>query len=170
MFDNYQPSSDSGGSNIDMAVMYARYLNQVPDKLPVEIDDSYGFFGSITAELSSSSTPSTNINCQTVNQADEVNLGFMANNCGMEESVVEHRFAVEHASLESSSILPEMNIADVFPMNWGSAYPNMSWPAEEQNLGVVSTRAPQGIGSNHHFQELMIGDWSSMEQSGSEAF
>ncbi|KAL0917591.1 hypothetical protein M5K25_012664 [Dendrobium thyrsiflorum] len=163
MFDTYYPSSDSGGSNIDMAVMYARYLNQVPDKLPVEIDDSFGFVGSVTAELSSSSTPSTDMNCQTVSQADEGNLGFMASNCGMEESVVFPR-------LESSSMLPEMNGGDVFSMNWGSVYPNMPWPAQEQNLAVASTRVQQEIGSNHHFQELVVGDWSSMEQSGFEAF
>ncbi|PKU72603.1 dof zinc finger protein DOF1.2-like [Dendrobium catenatum] len=164
MFDTYYPSSDSGGSNIDMAVMYARYLNQVPDKLPVEIDDSFGFIGSVTAELSSSSTPSTDMNCQTVSQADEGNLGFMASNCGMEESVVFPRLEY------SSSMLPEMNGGDVFSMNWGSVYPNMPWPAQEQNLAVASTRVQQEIGSNHHFQELVVGDWSSMDQSGFEAF
>ncbi|XP_020599170.1 dof zinc finger protein DOF5.3-like [Phalaenopsis equestris] len=170
MFDNYHPKSESGGSNIDMAVMYARYLNHVPDKLPSDMDDSFGFIGSVTAELSSSSTPSTDMNCQAISQADEANLEFMAGNCGMDESVVELGFAVEHGSLASSSILPEVNGGDVFPMNWGSLYPNMPWPAQEKNSVVVAARAPQEIGSNHHFQELMIGDWISMEQSGFEAF
>lgn len=170
MFDNYHQSSDSGGSNIDMAVMYARYLNQVPDKFPVEIDNSFGFVGSVTAEVSSSSTPSTDINCRTVSQADEGNLGFMAINCGIDESVLELGFAFEHEKLEASSILPEVNVGDMLPMNWGSMYPNTPWLAQEPNLGVMPTLAVQESGSNPHFQEFKIGDWNSMEQSGFEAF
>ncbi|KAK8951605.1 Dof zinc finger protein DOF3.5 [Platanthera zijinensis] len=169
MFDNYH-NSGARGTNIDMAVMYARYLNQVPHKPPAEAEDSFGFIGSAPAELSSSSAPSTDLNCQSgASQLDEGNLGYMGSNCGGEQSADVLGFSVESGSMDQS-LLPAASGGDEFPMNWGSVYPGLPWSLPEQHQEEVLTPAPAEIGSIHHFPELMIGDWSSMEQSGFEAF
>ncbi|KAK8966830.1 hypothetical protein KSP40_PGU020320 [Platanthera guangdongensis] len=169
MFDNYH-NSGARGTNIDMAVMYARYLNQVPHKPTAEAEDSFGFIGSAPAELSSSSAPSTDLNCQSgASVLDEGNLGYMGSNCGGEQSADVLGFSVESGSMDQS-LLPAASGGDEFPMNWGSVYPGLPWSLPEQHEEEVLTPAPAEIGSIHHFPELMIGDWSSMEQSGFEAF
>ncbi|KAG0450099.1 hypothetical protein HPP92_018738 [Vanilla planifolia] len=141
MFDNFFNWEPSKGPPIDMAVMYARYLNQVPEEA-AEVEDAFG---------QSRATETAEIK-QGVLRSD--NLEFGGNN--LEPMLVQ---------TVNSEVLNEDG--DTFSLNWPRCQ-NLPW-TPEQNQGV-STSAPEVGTGRHHYQDVMFGDLIVMDHSGFEAF
>ncbi|PKA53945.1 Dof zinc finger protein DOF3.5 [Apostasia shenzhenica] len=136
-----RPPASSVGSTIDMAVLYARYLNQGPEA-PAEAGGSFGPVGLGGAAVSDS-------------------FGAMG----------------ELGVAVKSGTLPEMSGEEVLDSAGDElsvsfpACPNWPWPsAAEQHLGGFPPAAAAEVGTSHHYQDVLIGDWGSMDQAGFEAF
>ncbi|XP_021289857.1 dof zinc finger protein DOF3.5 [Herrania umbratica] len=173
-------SAMSDGSQIDLALVYANFLNQhpenksgfeVPDQLPSEFDPSLEFSSLTNTSMDSSiQLPKENGLIVCLTRSDLSTENHLSNNdqvyySGL-ESVHKHQDRVQQCTCQETCnfALPPLPGDDLFSQEtlWTNSHSSMSQTLQ-------ATQEPV-LGPEVHDPNLLFGNWSPFDLSGDDTF